>query len=190
MNTRPSPLPCLRTPRLILKGVRLKHAAAWQRHFADYQVIRHLSTAVPWPYPKDGAAQFIQNVLLPAQGKNRWAWGIFLKGRPDNLIGCVDLWRNQKGKPENRGFWLGRRFWGKGYMTEATSAVTDHAFRKLGFKKLVFANALGNRRSRRIKEKEGARLIGLESVKSIDPRYTKLEIWELTRADWKKLKSR
>ncbi len=39
-------------------------------------------------------------------------WGLFEKVNPAQLIGCVHLWR--QGKPENRGFWLGRPFWGKG----------------------------------------------------------------------------
>jgi RimJ/RimL family protein N-acetyltransferase len=69
-------------------------------------------------------------------------------------------------------------------MTEATNAVTDHAFNNLGFETLVFSNALGNLRSRRIKEKSGARLIRTEPAKFVNPDYTQREVWELTKADW------
>lgn len=41
-------------------------------------------------------------------------------------------------------------------MTETTDAVTDYAFYVLGFDKLIVSNAVGNTRSRRIKEKAGA----------------------------------
>jgi RimJ/RimL family protein N-acetyltransferase len=99
----------------------------------------------------------------------------------------VDLWR--EGKPESRGFWLGRKFWGQGLMTEAVEPVIDHAFDELGFEKLIFSNALGNERSRRIKEKTGARLLGVEPAKFVDPQFTQHELWELEKADWVRLRA-
>ena len=134
------------------------------------------------PIQKNGVAEFLQNFILPAQGIDRWTWGIFLKSNDTELIGCVDLWR--KGTPENRGFWLGAPFWSKGYMTEAVEPVMDYAFQTLGFEKLFFSNALGNTRSRRIKEKTGAKLIGTRECRFVDPTLTLAETWELSKADW------
>jgi [ribosomal protein S5]-alanine N-acetyltransferase len=178
-------LPVFETNRLILRGVKESDAESWQKHFADYEVIRNLSSLVPWPYPIDGVANFLK-VILPQQGINRWVWGIFLKENPDELIGCVDLWR--EGRPEHRGFWLGKKYWGKGYMTEAVTPVMDYAFSDLGFEVLVFANASGNSRSRRVKEKTGARLLRVAPAKFVDPAFTEHEIWELRKEDWQKQK--
>jgi RimJ/RimL family protein N-acetyltransferase len=69
-------------------------------------------------------------------------------------------------------------------MTEAANAVTDHAFTTLGFETLILSNALGNLRSRRIKEKAGATLLRTEPAQFIDPKYTHREIWELTKQSW------
>jgi [ribosomal protein S5]-alanine N-acetyltransferase len=69
-------------------------------------------------------------------------------------------------------------------MTEAVKPVTDFAFEDLGFEQLVFTNAVGNQRSRRIKEKTGARLIDVRPAKFVDPSYSAHEIWELRRSDW------
>lgn len=180
-------VPILETDRLLLRPLSLGHVDGYARHFVDYEVIRHLSSAVPWPYPKDGVSDYFNSVILPAQGQDRWAWGIFLLFDPSELIGCVDLWR--RGCPENRGFWLGRPFWGRGLMTEATASVTDHAFTALGFDRLVFSNALGNRRSRRIKEKAGARLLGTRPATFVDPSLVEAETWELTKGDWTTFRS-
>lgn len=128
--------------------------------------------------------QYIRTEIIPKQGNDKWTWGIFLKENPQELIGAVDLWR--KGKPENRGFWLGKKFWGKGLMTEAIIPVMYYAFDILEFETLIFANAAGNSRSRRIKEKTGARLLRLELAKYVDPSYSKREVWELTKQDWYK----
>ncbi len=176
-------LPIFETDRLILRGVELRDAPAYKKHFIDYEIIRHLSHQCPWPYPEDGVTDFIQNFVLPKQGRDRWVWGIFEKPNPSELIGIVDLWRG--GIPEHRGFWLGKQFWGKGYMSEAVQPVMDFAFDALNFENLVFSNALGNERSRRIKEKTGARFVGTRPSKLVDPQYTHSETWELTKAEWR-----
>lgn len=72
-------------------------------------------------------------------------------------------------------------------MTEAVEPVMDYAFTNLGFEKLVFANAVGNIKSRRVKEKTGARLLYIEPAKFVNPAYTEHEIWELKKEDWKKI---
>jgi [ribosomal protein S5]-alanine N-acetyltransferase len=177
-------LPTFQTKRLILRGVTEADAPAWQKNFADYEVIRYLAHHVPWPYPADGVITFLKERVLPFQGKDKWVWGIFLQDNPAELIGVVDLWREPK--PENRGFWLARKHWGKGIMTEAVEPVMDYAFNELGFEKLFFANAVGNIGSHRVKEKTGAKLLRVEPAKFVDPQFTEHEIWELKKEDWVK----
>ncbi len=176
-------IPTFQTKNLILRAVSNEDFDSWQTHFADYEVIRHLSSFVPWPYPKDGVKTFYDSSILPSLGRDRWLWGIFLKESPHALIGCVDLWRD--GKPENRGFWLARKHWGKGFMTEAVHPVMTYAFNELNFEKLIFSNALGNIGSRRIKEKTGATLLRVEPGSFVDPAYTTQEVWELRKENWK-----
>jgi ribosomal-protein-alanine N-acetyltransferase len=175
------------TERLFIRGVRVEDAASYELGFADYEVIKHLAAQVPWPYPKGGALDYIENFLLPAQGENRWSWVLFEKNDVNKVIGCIELWR--KGQPEHRGFWLAKDYWGKGYMTEAVEPITDYAFSELDFDKLIFANAVGNARSRRVKEKVGAILIGIEPAKFVSPEYTEHELWELTKEKWEENKS-
>ena len=173
-------IPALETARLILRGVTAADAPDLQRHVDDYEVIRTLDLRVPWPYPEDGARHFVDSVL-PEQGRDRWVWALRLKAAPDEAIGILDL---RRGAGSNRGFWLGRCFWGQGLMSEACDAVTDYAFGTLGFERLIFVNAAGNARSRRIKEKAGAVLLRTEPGLFADPALTKQEVWELTRATW------
>lgn len=174
--------PSFETRRLILRSVEIEDAPSLQKHFADYEIIRNLHKGVPWPYPENGAVDFITRSILPKQGKDHWIWGIFLKTNPDELIGVIDLWR--KPNPDNRGFWLGRAFWGQGIMTEAVTPVMNFAFHQAGFDSLIFANAQGNKGSRRVKEKTGARLIRVEPAEFVDPQLTQREVWQLDRQDW------
>jgi [ribosomal protein S5]-alanine N-acetyltransferase len=175
-------LPRFETKRLILKEVTINDVPSYEKNFVDYEVIRHLSSLVPWPYPKNGVVDFLNNSVIPNQGKDRWVWGLFLKSNPAELVGAIDLWRECK--PENRGFWLARRLWRQGLMTEAVRPVMNYAFNDLGFEKLVFTNALGNIASRKVKEKTGARLIGVRPASFVDPAYTEHEVWELEKDSW------
>lgn len=176
-------IPTPTTPRLILRGVIPSDIPAYERYFIDYQVIRHLSAAVPWPYPTNGVADWLNATIFPNQGIDRWLWGICKRETPEELIGAIELWR--EGRPEHRGFWLGHPFWGRGYMTEAAAAVNDCAFSSLGFELLVFENARGNTRSHRIKEKTGAHLREVRTGRYVDPELTEQEVWELTKDDWR-----
>lgn len=179
----PAILPVFETKRLILRGVTEADIPAYEKNFVDYEVIGPMSCAVPWPYPDGGVPDYLHTQIFPNQGRDRWVWAIFLKTSPDEAIGCVDLWRD--GKPENRGFWLGRRYWGHGYMTEAVEPVMNYAFGVLGFERIILANAVGNDRSRRIKEKNGARLLRVEPAQFVNPDYTEHEVWVLTEEDWR-----
>jgi RimJ/RimL family protein N-acetyltransferase len=180
-------IPTFETTRLLLRPLCLKDAASYENNFVDYEVIRHLSDSAPWPYPKGGVYTYIEDIILPKQGKDYWAWAIFQKENHNEVIGCIDLWR--KGVPEHRGFWLGQKYWGKGYMTEAVDPVMDYSFGSLGFDELCFSNAVGNMRSRRIKEKTGAKLVKVIDTKHVDPLLTQSEIWILTKEEWNNYKN-
>jgi RimJ/RimL family protein N-acetyltransferase len=188
------PVPKLETKRLVLRAVTLEDAPSYGRHFIDYEVVRTLANTVPWPYPDDGIENFIKYVLLPGQGKDFWAWGLFLKETPDEMpdempdrmrvemIGGLTLRR--EGSKGNRGFWLGRKFWGQGLMSEAVAATLDFAFNIAGFEVLHLQNAHGNEASRRIKLSTGARYVGEDVGHYVDPALTITELWELRKEDW------
>lgn len=170
------------TKRLILRQVTLDDIVNYEKYFVDYNVIKYLRATVPWPYPDGGIQDYIEQEINPYLGKDRWLWGIFLKTFPNELIGAVELRR--VGNPENRGFWLGKKFWGQGIMTEAIAPITNYAFDTLGFEKMIFTNATGNNSSHRIKEKTGARFLYKEPAKFVDSELMEQEVWEFTREDW------
>lgn len=180
-------VPTLETPRLVLRAIEEADLPSYQKNFAHWEIVRNMAKAVPWPYPADGVRQFYNSVILPNQGKNRWSWGIFLKEDPLELIGVIEVF--ELSGLENRGFWLAKNHWGKGLMSEAVVLVTNFAFHQIGFNRLQFGNAVGNERSRRIKEKTHARRIGTQPFEFVDPAFTEIELWEITRDEWTKLDS-
>lgn len=178
--------PELRTKRLTLRPLTEIDAPACQQRFNDYEVIRHLAASVPWPYPADGALRFVLDHVMPRQGKDQWVWGIHAP-RIAGLIGVIHLRRDSS--PDNRGFWLGREFWGFGYMTETVLRVNEYAFTELGFDELIFSNARGNERSKDVKMRTGAEFLYTEPASFVDPSYTEAEVWRLTKEGWENWKA-
>jgi ribosomal-protein-alanine N-acetyltransferase len=171
--------PVLETERLILRPMRLEDAPAIQRQFNDWEVVKHLNGHVPWPYPDDGAETHLRTSL---EKRDRYYWTITLKDAPDEPIGLISI-KPDDGDQEQRGFWLGRAYWGRGLMTEAAERVTEHAFVDLGWPHLWLGNAEANRASHRVKEKQGATIMGRAPIQTVSGPAIKV-VWLLTREAW------
>jgi len=179
--------PVFQTLRLLLKFPDPAHLSTYSENFVDYEVLRFLSSRVPWPYPEKGVWDYFETHIFPTQGKDRWLWALYMKEDPESPIGAVELGRLTTPEcPENRGFWLARRFWGQGLMTEALKPITDYAIYVLGFESLTFSNAVGNFRSRRIKEKQGAQFLGIRPGRFVDPTLIEQEVWRLDSQLWRR----
>ena len=80
-------VPSLETPRLLLRPLTLADADQTQILFPHWEVVKHLHSRIPWPYPADGARQFYEQVELPAIARGEhWTWSIRLKSDPDQLM--------------------------------------------------------------------------------------------------------
>ena len=53
------------------------------------------------------------------------------------------------------GYWLGKPFWGRGYMPEAANELLRHGFEDLGMRTIWCGYYDGNQKSRRVQEKLG-----------------------------------
>jgi len=173
--------PVLETRRLLQVPLQLSDADQAQLLFPQWEIVRFLTKAVPWPYPPDGAYKFYRDVALPAVERgDAWHWTLRLKSDPARLIGSIGLMKGEK----NRGFWLGLPWQRQGLMSEACEAVTDHWFDILKFPVLRVPKAIANIASRRISEKQGMRVIATVEREYVSGRHP-TEIWEITAEEWR-----
>jgi RimJ/RimL family protein N-acetyltransferase len=142
------------TARLVLRPIRAADAEAICRQIGDWEVMRWLSQP-PWPYSLQDAIDFIQSRSASSLTETTFA---ITQG--EVLLGVVDLRmnpasRSQRGPGPNLGYWLGRRHWGNGYMTEAATALIAHAFAgEIG--DTIYSGAFAdNEASLRVQEKLG-----------------------------------
>lgn len=173
--------PTFKTRRLILSPLQLADAAAIQRLFPHWEVVRFLDSRVPWPYPDDGALTYVRDIALPAIAAGReWHWLIRTADEPANGIGSISLF-DQPGN--NRGFWLAPQWQGKGYIREACEVINAYWFETLGRPVMQVPKAVGNHASRKVSQREGMRLVDTQHGDFVSGPLLK-EIWELTREEW------
>jgi [ribosomal protein S5]-alanine N-acetyltransferase len=186
MTTPPAmpPTPSLETERLWLKPVSLSDAPAIQRRFPRWEIVRHLGVRVPWPYPSNGAEAFVSAMLREMEAGRRSMWGLWLKSGPNELIGVIELWPPDPARRDSRAFWLDPEFQGQGLMTEAADCVVDYAFDVLGWPCLWLGNAKSNRRSARIKERQGAVLMDEVPFKFVGGEELR-QVWRIDAAAWR-----
>jgi ribosomal-protein-alanine N-acetyltransferase len=175
-------IPTLTTAGLILRPLELNDADAIQALFPRWEIVRYLTRHVPWPYPPDGALNYIRDTALPAMREGReWHWSIRPAAEPERLIGAIGL-LDRPG--DNRGFWLDPAFQGQGLMSEACIPVTDYWFQTLGRPVLQVVKAIANAPSRRISERAGMRHIATTEWDFVSGRLP-TEVWEITREEWR-----
>ena len=150
-----------RTPRLLLRPGFAEDAPALAAAIADVAIVRHLASA-PWPYRMRDAEAFLatpRDPILPTLLMVERGDG------PPRLVGACGLGRRASGAVE-MGYWVTRDSWGRGFATEACTALVDIA-RTLGLKRLEGSHFIDNPASGRVLEKLGFAATGL-----IAPRFS------------------
>ncbi len=116
-----------------------------------------VGTVAGWP-PHQSVQESLQVIRTVLSGPECYA--ICERGR-DMPVGAVELMLNGRTGMTARddecelGYWLGRPFWGRGYMTEAAAELVRRAFETLGMRAVWCGYYDGNERSRRVQEKLG-----------------------------------
>jgi RimJ/RimL family protein N-acetyltransferase len=151
-----------RTERLLLRPGWTQDAPDLFEAIADEGIVRNLASA-PWPYHPADAEAF----LAADRDPDTPALLIFRRtGGAPQLVGTIGIGRRPDGERE-LGYFIARRFWGRGYATEAGRAMIGFARDSLRLPKLNAGYFVDNPASGRVLEKLGFRPTGV-----VVPRYS------------------
>jgi len=146
----------IRTGRLTLRPVGERDEERLFALFADWEVIRWLSSP-PWPYTREDMRSFVrgQATLAPEDAETRLV--IRLEHEPIGIVGVRIKAADHvlRGAGPNIGYWLGRPYWGRGYMTEALAGVVRHLFASTPHDAIYCGAFVENPASLRVQEKVG-----------------------------------
>lgn len=144
------PSPVLETRRLRLRAPEQRDLGAIANHCADLDVAR-MVTSIPHPYGMKDAEDFLGMVQALDPARDR----VFLiEHEEDGPAGMVGFHMVEGPYPEI-GYWIGKRFWGRGFATEAAGAALDWARRVWRRRVLAGAHFRDNPASGRVLEKCG-----------------------------------
>ena len=152
----------IRTQRLLLRPGWREDAPALLAAIADEGIVRNLASA-PWPYTAAHAEAFLATERAPHEASML----VFDRtGGAPELAGSIGFGRRPDGRAEF-GYWIARRFWGRGYATEAGRAVIAMARDSLRLKRLGSGHFLDNPASGRVLEK-----LGFKPTGTVVPRFS------------------
>jgi RimJ/RimL family protein N-acetyltransferase len=144
----------IRTGRLLLRPLRPSDAEPLFRQFADWEIIRWLSTP-PWPYTLDDAHSFVASQMQRPPSNT----GYLVITLDEAVIGGVDAGSRGPGAGAARsptlGYWLARSYWGLGYMSEAAGAYVAQVFATTAIDTIYSGAFVGNDASLRVQDKLG-----------------------------------
>ena len=184
----------LNTKRLLLRP--------WTEEDAEslYKYAKNSEIGIPagWPPHKsvEESLDVIKNVF---NGKECYA---ICERESSEAIGAVELKLNGHTEMTERddecelGYWLGKPFWGRGYMPEAAMELIRHGFEDLGMTMIWCGYYEGNSKSKRVQEKMGFKYHHtckevpvplLKEVRIGHTNYMTLEMWNMEHKNEKRV---
>jgi RimJ/RimL family protein N-acetyltransferase len=145
----------LRTPRLLLREWREDDREPFAAIGADPQVMQYLPAL-----PDRAASDAWIDRMRAANEERGFAYWVVELPDEASLIGAIGLSRVRAGRfpfaPATECGWrLARRYWGKGYASEAARAAIEDGLGRLGFDEIVAFAVAGNKRSWQVMERLG-----------------------------------
>jgi RimJ/RimL family protein N-acetyltransferase len=150
------------TPRLIVRAPTLRDAT--KLHAEVRLSMDRLAPWIPWAKKTPTLAstrRFCARMIKGHRTKKGFGFLMFSK-KTGELVGGIGLHRVDWTIPKLEiGYWIGTRFEGHGYVTEAVRALTDVAFKKLGAVRMELLCDGNNRKSRKVAKRAGYKLEGI-----------------------------
>ncbi len=172
------------TNRLILRALTREDLPRYTRLIGEWDVTQWLSR-VPYPFTLKDAEKFLRH-MEEGYRADRPELFLIANKASDAAMGGVGLHpsNTQERLPEEVeiGYWLGRAYWGQGYMSEAVAAVLALAFRRPEIERVISTTDPANEASQNVLRRAGLTYVGLRPrVGEALRGGVEVTRWELTR---------
>jgi [ribosomal protein S5]-alanine N-acetyltransferase len=148
-----------KTKRLILRHIKKEDAESIVSEVSDKTIHRN-TLSMPYPYTLKDAKDWIGRNLKRYKDRDvkDYVLAIEIDGK---FAGAVGIHKIVFGHKASLGYWLGRKYWGKGYMSEAVKLIMGVAFKRFKIKRLYACVFPWNKASMRVVEKCGMKFEGV-----------------------------
>ena len=108
-----------------LRELQLTDVKSLAENANDIEIWNNTRDYLPNPYSEKDAEEFIK--MVSSQSKPASILAIAVDGKAVGVIGVI-LQKDVERISAELGYWLGKKYWGKGIMTEAIKQFTKYAF--------------------------------------------------------------
>jgi [ribosomal protein S5]-alanine N-acetyltransferase len=152
--------PLIRTDRLLLRSFAFADAPDVQR-LAGAHEIADTTISVPHPYRLSDAIEWIDKQPRDFAAGRAVRFAIRLLPK-EMLIGAIELHDiDREHAQAELGYWIDKQRWGKGYATEAGTAVVRYGFEALALNRIYAHHLVRNPASGEVLRKLGMRHEGV-----------------------------
>ena len=182
----------LETKRLILRPPKKGDWKDILEGVGNIDVAKSTKT-IPHPYTKKDAFWWINKSIKKDRKKKKESYNFNIELKSEKkVIGNICLSKIDKfnGTTET-GSWINKKYWRKGYITEAKIAVNDFAFNKLKLRRIDSQVFRYNKASNATQKKVGYKFEGMKRKSTISKSTGKIHdahIYGLLKEDWKKIR--
>lgn len=180
----------LETFRLILRKPKLSDIDDIYEGVRDYEVVKYLAV-VPHPYSKQMAREWIGDCIKEWRKKDQNKYCFFIELKSEKkVIGVIEIiGYNKQHKICETGSWMNKKYWRKGYMTEAKIAINEFAFNKLKVRKMETGVYTPNKASNATQLRMGYKYEGCRKKHHYSISSRKIydeNMYGLIKEDWKR----
>jgi Acetyltransferases, including N-acetylases of ribosomal proteins len=179
----------LETKRVWLRWPRHKDAQIITQLAGD-EAISEMTAKIPNSFSKDAAEVFIFETRRANANGLSLTLVACPREKPDQVIGLVSIFKDNVGEMPQIGFWLDKKLWGQGYMTEIINAMLHLFFNMTDCDELCASVRLLNPASQRVLEKCHFEFEGNGVYEAaVNGQILDVKHYHLTREKWLSTKS-
>lgn len=149
----------LQTAPLLLRRCLPSDAANVRELAGDPEVAR-TTLNIPHPYEAGMAEAWIAHLEAAWTRGTKFGYAI-VEAKTGDLAGTCTLLHDADHARAELVYWIGKRFWNRGYATQAATVLVAEGFRSLGLERIHAAHFASNPASGRVMEKIGMRQEGV-----------------------------
>ncbi len=155
---------------------------------ALHELTQDVEIYVFMPWGRSSSVHEMQSLILDLKERIDYDFGVdytIVRKLDDSIVGMISL--NEISRTHRKadiGYWLGKRFWGRGYMHDAQVLLINHAFDTLRLHRISALVSPRNTASKRTLLRSGFTYEGTMRDESYwKGRFHSHEIWSLLSTD-------
>ena len=151
----------LNTRRLCLRPLSINDVDLLWPDISDPEISRYMAWEAH--LEKSQTLDFLRAEVARREAGKGVTWGIFKDGEfcgIASLIALIWAYRSLTYNKAELAYWLGRRYWRQGIMTEAIYQIMQFGFQELGLHKICVSHFSPNSSSEKIIKRLGFRYVG------------------------------